>query len=241
MLDIEFTVEDGELFFLQVRSAKRSALAAVRTAVALVHDGWISRSEALSRVRPEQLDVLGRPHLADADGIDALATGLAASPGIAIGAICLSTERVLDLADLGEAAILVREETSPDDVAGMAISEGIVTAKGGLVSHAAVVARGLSIPAVVGVDTIRIDLDAGRVRFGTEILREGDVITIDGGSGTIAAHALRVEPPAESGELDEFLSWADEIAAVDAGAASPVQRLVTAQRAIAADSKIAAK
>jgi pyruvate,orthophosphate dikinase len=237
MLDVEFTVEDGELFFLQVRSAKRSALAAVRVALALVREGRIDKREALRRVQPQQLEALSRPRLVAGQGIDHLVTGLPASPGLAIGSICLTTESVLDHVDRGGAAILVREETSPDDVHGMAMSEGILTAKGGLVSHAAVVARSLAVPAVVGADQIRIDLDTRSVRFADEVLHEGEVITIDGDTGIVARGSLSIEEPATAGEeLVEFMAWIDELVPDAESTARLPDRLALAQQAITAMS-----
>jgi pyruvate,orthophosphate dikinase len=238
MLDVEFTIEDGELFLLQVRSAKRSALATVRSAVSFAQENLISRAEALQRVRPAHLELLARPHLSELAGTAAVAQGLAASPGVAIGAICLSTDRVLDCNDAGEPAILVRQETSPDDVYGMSMAEGILTGRGGLVSHAAVVARSLSVPAVVGVDSMSIDSSTGTVRFGDVDLPEGTVITIDGGSGVVARGALPVEPPAQAGELDELLSWADTVTGSDHPGGTPSQRLIAAQRTLSARREV---
>jgi pyruvate,orthophosphate dikinase len=210
MLDVEFTVEDGELYFLQVRTAKRSPLAAVRVARSMVDAGAISRSEALTRVTPAQLDALARSRRrSGAAGVE-LTRGLGASPGLATGVICLTTEAVLDCVDRDTPAILVRPETSPDDVQGMAEATGILTARGGLVSHAAVVARGLSVPAVVGAEDVRIDGSAGTVDFGGTVLRAGDVITIDGDSGAVDLGAVAAEDGGTD-ETAELLAWMDEI------------------------------
>jgi pyruvate,orthophosphate dikinase len=233
MLDVEFTVEDGQLFLLQVRSAKRSALAAVRTALALAREGGISRFEAIMRVSPQQLDTLTRPRRRGASGAEVLTTGLAACPGLATGAICLSTESVFDCVERGEPAILVRKETSPDDVQGMALSEGILTSRGGLVSHAAVVARGLSVPAVVGADAIRVDLAARTVDFGGVVLGEGELITIDGDTGTVVRGTVDAEHAAPLDEVDDLLAWADEIAAgVGDAPLTASERLVAAQTVV---------
>jgi pyruvate, orthophosphate dikinase len=241
MLDVEFTVEDAKLFFLQVRNAKRSARAAVRVALSMVREGRIDRREALRRIEPAQLDSLSGVRLAVGQEIDELATGLPASPGLATGSICLTTEHVLDLVDAGGAAILVREETSPDDVQGMAMSEGILTVKGGLVSHAAVVARSLAVPAVVGADTIVIDLETRSVRFADEVLHEGDVITIDGEAGVVARGSLYVDQPATDDELDEFMAWIDEFTPSIESSARPSERLAAAQKRIAVASRARAR
>jgi pyruvate,orthophosphate dikinase len=232
MLDIEFTVEDGTLFFLQVRTAKRSALGAVRTALSLARDGTIDRREALMRVTPAQLESLLRPRR-HGGGADRLATGLAACPGIATGVICLTPDAVFDAVERGEPAILVRTETSPDDVQAMAMSEGILTARGGLVSHAAVVARGLSVPAVVGAESLHIDIASGRMDFGGTMLREGDVITVDGDSGVVYHGRVGTETIDSSAEFDELLAWADEIASSpgDPSASAP-ERLAAARSVI---------
>lgn len=233
MLDIEFTVEDGRLFFLQVRTAKRTPAAAVRVAKALADEGVITRGEAIMRVKPSQIDGLtrtsGRPRAGNG-----LTRGLAACPGVATGAICLSTDAVLDAVDRGTPAILVRRETSPDDVHGMALANGILTGRGGLVSHAAVVAREMGVPAVVGADGITIDVAKRSVNFGSVILREGDVITIDGDTGLVDRGAVEVEVERDHA-VDEILTWADEIVAT-AGAIPRTDeggRLEAAQRIIA--------
>ena len=162
----------------------------------------------------------------------ALITGLAACPGSATGVICLTPEAVYDCADRGQSAILVRTETSPDDVQAMATSEGILTARGGLVSHAAVVARGLSLPAVVGAESLHIDIDSGQLDFGGTMLREGDVITVDGETGVVCRGQISMETTDSSGEFDELLAWADEIVAPGDGPGSPPERLAAARSVI---------
>jgi pyruvate,orthophosphate dikinase len=234
VLDVEFTVEDGQLFFLQVRSAKRSPVAAVRVARSMVDEGMISRAEALMRVTPAQLDALVHSRRRSGASVVELTRGLGASPGLATGAICLTTEAVLDCADRGAPAILVRLETSPEDVQGMAEATGILTARGGLVSHAAVVARGLAVPAVVGADGIRIDRSSGTVDFGGTVLREGDVITIDGESGAVELGTVSAED-AGTGETDELLAWVDEVVGSADGApadAAPSARLEAARNIV---------
>jgi pyruvate,orthophosphate dikinase len=234
VLDVEFTVEDGRLFFLQVRTAKRSPLAAVRVAKSMVDAGMISRAEALMRVTPAQLDALVHTRRRSGTDVVELTRGLGASPGLATGAICLTTDAVLDCADRGSPAILVRLETSPEDVQGMAEAAGILTARGGLVSHAAVVARGLAVPAVVGADGIRIDSSSGTVDFGGTVLREGDVITIDGESGAVERGAVSGEA-AGTGETDELLAWVDEVVGPAGGGAAnaaPSARLEAARNMV---------
>jgi pyruvate,orthophosphate dikinase len=237
MLDIEFTVEDGELFFLQVRTAKRSPLAAVRAARSMVEEGMISRAEALMRVTPAQLDALVHTRRRSGADVVELTRGLGASAGLATGAICLTTEAVLDCADRGAPAILVRQETSPEDVQGMAEATGILTARGGLVSHAAVVARGLAVSAVVGADGITIDEASGTVDFGGTLLREGDVITIDGGSGAVELGTASAED-AGTGETDELLAWADEVAGPAGVGVAPSARLDAARTVIDAAGRV---
>ena len=241
MLDVEFTVEDGTLFFLQVRTAKRSALGAVRTALSLARDGTIDRSEALMSVTPAQLESIAQSRRHGGAGADRLASGLAACPGIATGVICLTPDAVFDAVDRGDPAILVRTETSPDDVQAMAMAEGILTARGGLVSHAAVVARGLSVPAVVGAESLRIDTASGQLDFGGTMLRDGDVITIDGDSGMVSRGRAGTETTDSSAEFDELLAWAEEIAPSpgDPSASAP-ERLAAARSAIERSGLVAA-
>src|ERR1700730_16410694 len=233
MLDVEFTVEDGTLFFLQVRTAKRSALGAVRTALSLARDGTIDRCEALMRVTPSQLESLTQARRHGGADVDRLTTGLAACPGSGTGVICLTPEAVFDAGERGEQAILVRAETSPDDVAAMAMSEGILTARGGLVSHAAVVARGLSVPAVVGADSLRIDIASGQADFGGTVVSEGDVITIDGDTGVVLRGPTGTETTDSSAEFDELLAWAEQTAPSPGdGHPSAPERLAAARAAI---------
>lgn len=231
MLDVEFTVEDGELFLLQVRGAKRAATAAIRVAVDLAREGRIDRATALRRVSRREVETISRPHVDAAAADRALATGLPASPGAATGVVCLSPDDVEDLLTAGEAVILVRSETSPNDIHGMALAEGIVTTRGGLVSHAAVVARGLGIPAVVGAESVVIDDTAGMLRIGDEVVRQGETITIDGGSGVVARGVLPVIQPPRCDELETLLAWADELTGAD-GDQPAGDRLSAAQKVL---------
>ncbi|MFC4948274.1 pyruvate, phosphate dikinase [Pseudonocardia sp. GCM10023141] len=231
MLDIEFTVESGTLYVLQMRSGKRAAAAAVRIAVELAQEGVIDRAEAVRRIGAVHLERLARPHLDPLGEHHVLATGLGASPGVASGRICLTADDVADVGDEGAGVVLTRAETSPSDVHGMAVADGILTATGGLVSHAAVVARDLGVPAVVGVAGMVVDEAAGCVRIGDVVLRAGDVVTIDGASGEVVAGRARTVAPAACPELQTLLGWADELAGGAAGG-SPAARLAAGQRAL---------
>ncbi|MCU1490651.1 MAG: pyruvate phosphate dikinase [Acidimicrobiaceae bacterium] len=210
MCDVEFTIEQGRLYLLQTRVGKRTGRAAIRMAVEMVDDPFIAlgRSEAVQRVNPDHIDGVLHPQFADA--VVTVATrGLGASPGAAVGRVCLSAERAVELSREGTAVILVREETSPDDIHGMLAATGILTRRGGLVSHAAVVARGWGKPAVVGAE--RVEIGKGEIRIGGTRVAEGDLISIDGTTGVVAlgAVALSAAQPPES--LEVLLSWADEI------------------------------
>ena len=230
MLDIEFTVESGVLYVLQMRSGKRAAAAAVRIAVEMAEEGLIDRASAVQRVSVVQLERLSRPHLDPLGDHRVVATGLGASPGVATGRLCLTADGVDEMADQGDGVILTRVETSPADVHGMAVADGILTARGGLVSHAAVVARDLGVPAVVGVAALLIDQAV--VRIGDMVLREGDLVTIDGSSGEVVLGRAATVAPADCPELSTLLEWADSVAGGDgSGAASA--RLTAAHRALA--------
>lgn len=206
LVDVEFTVEDGHLCFLQHRPGARAAAAAVRVAVDLVSEGRLSVVEAIARVTPEQLALASRPTVAPDAGAP-LATGVGACPGVAVGEVCLSADHV---AAHGSPVVLVRAETSPDDVAGMTASAGVLTARGGLVSHAALLARELDVPAVVGVADLTIDEDAGTIRLGGRLVAEGDLITVDGATGRVHAGVAEVIQPAPNDHLARFRSWRAE-------------------------------
>ncbi|MEX2561853.1 MAG: pyruvate, phosphate dikinase [Nitriliruptoraceae bacterium] len=208
LCDVEFTIEDGTLWMLQTRVGKRSAAAAVRMAVDMVDEGLIEIDEALRRVSPTQLEQLLHPRFATDVG-QALTTGLAASPGAAVGAICLTSKDAKLRADAGEKVILVRNETSPEDLEGMMAAEGLLTARGGLVSHAAVVARGFGKPAVCGASALKIDVAAQTVTIGDTVLRDGDVISIDGSSGMVVVGEVDLEAPDDDPRLERLLEWAD--------------------------------
>jgi pyruvate,orthophosphate dikinase len=215
--DLEFTIERGRLFMLQTRSAKRTAPAAVRIAVEMVAEGVITRDEALERVEPGQVVQLLLPRFDDAAKAAAadrrLAKGLNASPGAATGQATFDPDRAVEAAHGGAPVILVRTETSPDDVHGMLVAKGVLTARGGATSHAAVVARSLGLPCVAGVDALDIDYADRTMTAGGTTIREGETISIDGTTGEVYAGALATIEPnfAEERDLPVLLGWADEV------------------------------
>jgi pyruvate,orthophosphate dikinase len=209
--DLEFTVERGKLYMLQTRSAKRTAQAAVRIAVEMAKERLITRQEAVRRVEPSQIDQLLHRRIDPAASVEVLATGLAASPGAAYGKAVFDAGRAEEMAKQGEKVILVRIETNPDDVHGMIAAEGILTARGGRTSHAAVVARGMGKPCVAGAETVRVDLERRQFSVNGRVLREGEEFTIDGSTGNVIAGTVPMIDPEISGELEELLRWADQI------------------------------
>ena len=209
LCDVEFTIESGKLWMLQTRVGKRSASAALRMAVEMVDEGLIDRDEAVRRVRPKQLEALLHPRFGP-NAPEPLTTGLAASPGAAVGAICLSSTEAKDRGIAGEDVILVRPETSPEDLEGMVASVGLLTSRGGLVSHAAVVARGFGKPAVCGASELRIDAKAGTVTVGDTVLRAGDMLSIDGTTGQVTPGEVELEIPDDDPKVAQLLAWADD-------------------------------
>jgi pyruvate,orthophosphate dikinase len=210
MLDLEFTIEQGTLWMLQARVGKRTGAAALRMAVEMTTDDHIrlSRAEAVQRVSPEHLEQVLHPRLGASD-LPVLATGLAASPGAAVGAVVFTADDAVAAAARGESVILVRKETNPEDIHGMLAAAGILTSRGGLVSHAAVVARGWGKPAIVGADAVKV---VGReLRVGDTVVRHGDVISIDGTSGEVVLGAVPLQLPEPTPEFDTILSWADTL------------------------------
>lgn len=213
MQDIEFTIEKGKLFMLQTRTGKRTAQAAINIAVDLVNEGKISKDEAILRIEPNQLNQLLHPAF-DAKKLAAsevLAKGLPASPGAASGKIYFHAKDVVDAKSRGEKAILVRQETSPEDIEGMIMAEGILTARGGMTSHAAVVARGMGKCCVAGCSEVRVDETQKTMKSGTVTLREGDYISLDGSSGTVYLGDIPKVEPELSGHFGEFMTWVDEV------------------------------
>ncbi len=209
MQDIEFTVERGTLWMLQTRSGKRTAKAALKMAVDMVGEGLIDEATAICRVDPMALDQLLHPTLDPDAPRDVLGTGLPASPGAASGAIVLDADTAERRAAIGEAVILVRVETSPEDIHGMHAAKGILTARGGMTSHAAVVARGMGRPCVSGASSLSIDLASRTLRIGNRELREGDIITLDGTTGQIMAGEVRTIEPELVGDFGVLMAWAD--------------------------------
>jgi pyruvate,orthophosphate dikinase len=211
MQDIEFTVEDGTLFLLQTRTGKRTARAALRIAAEMVEEDMISKEEAVARIDPGQLDQLLHPMIDPDAEVDVAARGLNASPGAASGAIVLDADTAEERGKAGEAVVLVRWETTPDDIHGLVHARGVLTAHGGMTSHAAVVARGMGKPCVAGCEGLHIDIEARSIRVGEHELREGDPITIDGGTGRVIVGAVPLVPPAIDENFGTILGWADEV------------------------------
>ena len=211
MQDLEFTVERGKLWMLQTRNGKRTARAALRVAVDLANEGLLTREDAITRVEPATLDQLLHPMLDAKAKPAAIATGLPASPGAASGEIVFSADDAEAAKQAGRKTILVRVETSPEDIHGMHAAEGIVTTRGGMTSHAAVVARGMGKPCVSGAGAIRIDYDAETMSAGGVTLKKGDVITIDGASGEVMQGAVPMVQPELSGDFATLMGWADEV------------------------------
>ena len=216
MQDIEFTIEHNKLFMLQCRSGKRTGPAAVSIAVQMVHEGLITKEEAISRITGSHVDQLLHPRidpsvLASAQKV---ATGLAASPGAAVGLVVFDADTAAARGGhggAGEKVLLVRDETNPDDVHGMLAAQGILTARGGKTSHAAVVARGFGIPCVAGAESLKVNAEAKTVTVGDIVIREGDIITMDGSSGVVYLGALKLIAPEVSGAFGELMTWADGI------------------------------
>src|SRR5579864_4907559 len=211
MQDIEFTVEEGKLYLLQTRSAKRTAAAALKAAVDMTAGELISREEAIARIDPSQLDQLLHPMLDPKAEFEVAARGLNASPGAAGGAIVLDADTAAERGKAGEAVILVGWETTPDDIHGMIQSRGVLTAHGGMTSHAAVVARGMGKPCVAGCEGLDIDAEARTITLGGRTLHEGDVITIDGGTGRVIIGEVRLVPPRINEDFETILGWADDV------------------------------
>ncbi|MBV8645611.1 MAG: pyruvate, phosphate dikinase, partial [Candidatus Eremiobacteraeota bacterium] len=212
MQDLEFTVERGKLWMLQTRSGKRSAEAAVKIALDFAHDGIITKDEALNRVEANTLDQLFHARIDPHQRYDVAGKGLNASPGAASGEIVFDADTAAARGRAGESVILVRVETAPDDVHGMIAAKGVLTSRGGATSHAAVVARGMGKPCVVGFDAMTVDYREKTATIGSAVLREGDWITIDGTTGNVALGRLQLIPPPSAlpDWLDEFLGWADK-------------------------------
>ena len=210
MQDIEFTVENNKLWMLQTRSGKRTAKAGIKIAVDMVKEKLISRKEAILRIDPNTIDTLLHPTLDDKVKKEVVASGLPASPGAASGKVVFTADEAEKLNNMMQDTILVRLETSPEDIHGMHAAKGILTARGGMTSHAAVVARGMGRPCVSGSSEITIDYDNKQFKAGNEIIKEGDIITIDGGSGKVMKGLVPTVKPEISGYFSTIMKWADE-------------------------------
>jgi pyruvate,orthophosphate dikinase len=211
MQDLEFTIEGGRLWMLQTRTGKRTATAAVRMAVDMVREGLIDEATAVARVRPADIDALLHPQIDPAFTREVIASGMPASPGAATGMAILCPERARELGEQGEAVILVRHETAAEDFPGMERSRGILTARGGMTSHAAVVARGMGLPAVTGCAALAIDAGAGLFRAGDVVVRDGDIITIDGTTGEVMLGEAQMTAAGLDDRARLLLHWADGI------------------------------
>src|SRR5271165_891498 len=211
MQDLEFTVEQGKLWMLQTRSGKRTAKAALKIAVELANEGIITKREAVTRIEPTALDQLLHPTIDPSVEREVIATGLPASPGAASGEIVLSADKAEALKANGKKVILVRVETSPEDIHGMHAAEGILTTRGGMTSHAAVVERGMGKPCVSGAGAIRIDYAAQTMTAGGVTLKKGDILTIDGGAGQVMQGAVSMVKPEMTGDFATLMNWADAV------------------------------
>jgi pyruvate,orthophosphate dikinase len=208
MQDMEFTVEEGKLFLLQTRAAKRTARAALRAAVSMVDEGLIDKEQAVKRIDPSQLDQLLHPMIDPKAKIEVAAKGLNASPGAASGKAVFDADTAAELGK-SESVILIRPETTPDDIHGMLVSKGVLTTRGGMTSHASVVARGLGIPCVAGCEALTLDLEAKKASLNGKSFAEGDIITIDGGNGSVILGEVPLVPPSINDDFRVVLEWAD--------------------------------
>jgi pyruvate,orthophosphate dikinase len=211
MQDIEFTVEDGVLYMLQTRSGKRTAGAALKIAVEMAQEGLITQEEAVLRLEPSQLDQLLHPTISPDAVRDVIVKGLPASPGAAVGEVVFSSDEATRLAEAGRAVILVRVETSPEDIHGMHAARAVVTARGGMTSHAAVVARGMGRPCVCGAGSLQIDHEAGVFRVNGREIKKGEIITVDGAEGQVLYGEVEMQQPDLSGDFGLLMEWADKV------------------------------
>ena len=211
MQDMEFTIQDGKLWMLQTRNGKRTGTAALRIAVEMVKEGLIDKKTAIMRVEAGQVDQLLHPMFDKKAKKEVIARGLPASPGAAVGQVVFSAADAESWAGQGKKVVLVRVETSPEDISGMHVAQGILTARGGMTSHAAVVARGMGKPCVSGVPELRIDYTGKFLKVGDLVIKEGDMISIDGSTGEVMNGALALVLPEMTGNFGEFMGWVDEI------------------------------
>lgn len=208
--DIEFTVEKGTLYMLQTRNGKRTARAAVKVAVDMVNEGLISKDEALMRVDPEQINQLLHRQIDNSVQLEAIAQGLPASPGAACGKVVFDADLAEKLGEAGEKVVLVRTETAPDDIHGIVYAQGVLTSRGGMTSHAAVVARGMGKPCVCGCESVKIDVAANQFTVGNLVVKAGDVITLDGATGKVMVGEVAMIEPTLSDEFETLLNWAND-------------------------------
>jgi len=211
MQDIEFTIENGKLFMLQTRSGKRTAQAAVKIAVDMVKEGLINKDEAILRVRAGQIETLLHRRIDPNADVKPIAKGLPASPGAASGHVVFDPDEAETMGNEGQKVILVRTETTPDDIHGIVAAQGVLTSRGGMTSHAAVVARGMGKPCVSGCEAVKIDYEKGEFTVGQLVVKKGDVISIDGSTGEVMIGEVPMIDPELSDEFNQILSWADEI------------------------------
>ena len=233
--DFEFTVESNTLYLLQTRTGKRTAAAAVKVAVDMVKEKLITKEEALLRLEPRQIDQLLHPVIDPKAKLDVVAKGLPASPGAATGAAVFHAEKAVEWATEGKDVILVRKETSPDDIHGMDVARGILTAKGGMTSHAAVVARQMGKTCVAGCDTIDVDETTNRFMVGGKVVREGDFISLNGTTGEVILGKAPLIAPAMTGAFGVFMSWADAVRRLKVRANADTQRDAQVARAFGAE------
>ena len=211
MQDMEFTVENGKLFLLQTRNGKRTAAAALKVASDLVDEGVITKEEALLRIEPDQLDQLLHPAIDPSHGEKPITKGLPASPGAAVGEVVFDADTAAERGGRGEAVVLVRYETTPDDIHGVIVAQGVLTAHGGMTSHAAVVARGMGKPCVAGASGIHIDAKGRTLTVGDRVITEGEVITLDGSTGDVFGQEIKLIPPRINEDFQRVVTWADEV------------------------------
>ena len=211
MQDMEFTVENGKLFLLQTRNGKRTAAAALKVASDLVDEGVITKEEALLRIEPDQLDQLLHPAIDPSHGEKPIAKGLPASPWAAVGEVVFDADTAAERGGRGEAVVLVRYETTPDDIHGVIVAQGVLTAHGGMTSHAAVVARGMGKPCVAGASGIHIDAKGRTLTVGDRVIKEGEVITLDGSTGDVFGQEIKLIPPRINEDFQRVVTWADEV------------------------------
>jgi len=209
--DFEFTIEKGTLFMLQTRTGKRTAQAAIKIASDMVKDGLIDKKEALMRIEPGQLEQLLHRRIDPQAELEVLTSGLPASPGAATGVVVFTADRAVELVEKGKKVILVRTETSPEDIHGMAVAEGILTARGGRTSHAAVVARGMGKCCVAGCEAIKVNEKEKEFKVNGFMFKEGDFISLDGNTGRVIKGKISTLEPELSAEFTELMKWADEI------------------------------